>query len=277
MHDIQWFPGHMTKTKRQLVALIPKVDVVIEVRDARVPVASANPLLDELCGNKPRVVVLNKMDLADPAKTVAWVKRLRDLGEALPFDATQSNGKHALVSACHRAVTHRSPNRKVTGINALVVGIPNVGKSLIINQLRGKTVVKAANRPGVTRGLTWIKVDDFFRVADTPGVLWPKFESQSVGLMLAAIGAIKDERLDAEFLADWVIQFLMTRYPKALAQRYKIDPTIAPADVLGAIAKKRGVIVSGGHPDIERMATMFIAEFRVGKLGPVTIEAVPTT
>ncbi len=277
MHDIQWFPGHMTKTKRELVELLPKVDVVIEVRDARAPLSSANPLLDELCGAKPRVVVLNKMDLADSVKTTAWVKQLRHLGEALPFDATQANGRHALVAACGRAVKARFPNRNVTGINALVAGIPNVGKSLIINQLRGKTVVKAANRPGVTRGLTWIKVDDFFRVADTPGVLWPKFESQEVGLTLAAIGAIKDDRLDPELLAEWVIQFLNRRYPKALEARYKLDSTVQLSDMLGAIAKKRGVIVAGAQPDIERMAAILISEFRVGKLGPVTIETVPTS
>jgi ribosome biogenesis GTPase A len=272
MTTIQWFPGHMTKTKRELIDTIPKVDVVIEVRDARAPQASANPLLDELCASKPRVILLNKSDLADPRITARWLSKLKSAGEAMAFDATKANGRPALISACGRAIKNRYPSRDHTLINALVAGIPNVGKSLVINQLRGKTVVKAANRPGVTRGLTWIKVDDHFRVADTPGVLWPKFDPPEVGIILAAIGAIKDERLDTEFMAQWIIGFLMTHYPSAIETRYKVAATTDPETLLADVARRRGVIISRGEPDVIRMAAMLVAEFRVGKLGQVTIE-----
>lgn len=270
--DLQWFPGHMTKTRRELEATIPKVDVVLEIRDARAPLASTNPIIGELCKNKPRVIVLNKADLADTQRTNEWLRKLNPEGVTLAFSATQTLRKGLLSSACIEAVKAKYPSRTIQSTTALVVGIPNVGKSAIINQLRGKTVVKAANRPGVTRGLTWIKVDDRFRIADTPGVLWPKFESKEIGIMLAAIGAIKDERLDAEFLAHWIISFLTERYPTGLETRYKTPPLNTPELTLEAIAKKRGVIVGGGEADIERMAAILIAEFRIGKLGRVTLE-----
>lgn len=270
--DIQWFPGHMAKTRRELEETIPKVDVVLEIRDARAPIASTNPIIGELCLNKPRVIALNKADIADPQRTAEWIRALKSEGTIIPFSATQSNRKGVLAAACWDAVKTRYPSRTFTSVSALVVGIPNVGKSAVINQLRGKTVVKAANRPGVTRGLTWIKVDDRFRVADTPGVLWPKFDSQETGLVLAAIGAIKDDRLDSETLALWIIRFLSDHYPIALETRYKVAPQDTPELTLESVAKKRGVIIGGGAPDIERMAAILVSEFRVGKLGLLTVE-----
>jgi ribosome biogenesis GTPase A len=271
--DLQWFPGHMTKTRRELEATLPQVDVVLEIRDARAPLASTNPIIGDLCKNKPRVIVLNKADLADTHRTNEWVRVLKSEGViGIPFSATQTLRKGALTTACINAVRDRYPNRNIVSTTALIVGIPNVGKSAIINQLRGKNVVKAANRPGVTRGLTWIRVDDQFRIADTPGVLWPKFEHRETGIILAAIGAIKDDRLDAEFLAYWIIEFLSRHYPKAIETRYNIPIMETPELTLDAIAKKRGVILGGGVADIERMASMVVAEFRVGKLGRVTVD-----
>ncbi|NBV82936.1 ribosome biogenesis GTPase YlqF [bacterium] len=270
--DIQWFPGHMAKTRRELESTIPQVDVVVELRDARAPNASTNPIIHELCRNKARVIVLNKADIADSHRTTEWVRELQSEGVVIPFSATQNQRKGLLAAACRDAMLRRHPNRAITSVTALVAGIPNVGKSAIINQLRGKTVVKAANKPGVTRGLTWIKVDDKFRVADTPGVLWPKFDPPEVGILLAAIGAIKDERLDAEFLALWIIRFLTQKYPKALATRYKIDAPDSAEGTLELIAKKRGIIGAGGGADIERMASILVSEFRTGKLGRVSLE-----
>ncbi len=271
--DIQWFPGHMAKTRRELETTVPKVDVVLEIRDARAPIASTNPIIGDICQNKPRVIVLNKADLADPQRTTEWLKQLKSEGVIIPFSATQANRKGALAAACLAAVQARYPSRTLRSISALVVGIPNCGKSAVINQLRGRTVVRAANRPGVTRGLTWIKVDDTFRVADTPGVLWPKFDNPETGLVLASIGAIKDDRLDSETLALWIIRFLSEKYPTALETRYKVKPLESAELTLEAIAKKRGVIVGGGKADIEQIASILIAEFRVGKLGRVSVEA----
>lgn len=262
----------MARTRRELGEMIPKIDVVLEVRDARAPMASANPILDEMSQHKPRLVVLNKADLADPVVTKQWQSSFKHTREVLAFSATVGSTRAALISGCHDAYGRRYPARKNIGLSVLVAGIPNVGKSAIINQLRGRNVVKAANKPGVTRGLTWIKVDDKFRIADTPGVLWPKFDNDQVGITLAAIGSVKDELLDSVEIAQWIVEFLVRRYPMAIAHRYKVEPSIDTEQVLEAIARKRGVLVAGGIPDVDRIARIVVAEFRVGKLGRISVE-----
>ena len=262
----------MSKTKRQLTEQIRDVDIVIEVRDARAPQITANPILGALCGAKPRLIILNKSDLADPSRTQKWIVKLRPEAHCIPFNATQNTTKGALFAGCQAVLTQRNPNRKYPVIRALIVGIPNVGKSLIINQFKGKTVVKTGNRPGVTRGLTWIRVSDNFQIIDSPGVLWPKFDDLEVGTALAALGAIKDDILDAETVALWLIQTIITHYPNALTTRYGIPTAENPMETLSAIAKKRGVIHPGSIPDTERMSAILLSEFRTGKLGKISLE-----
>lgn len=279
--QIQWFPGHMTKTKRLIAARIKLVDVVIELTDARLPQSSRNPLLDSLIGEKARIVVLNKEDLADPQQTARWVKYWNEQGNcrALAFNSTM--GKKKLIAELKEnllSLTEAKRNRlaakgvKMQNIRCMIVGIPNVGKSTFINILVGKKSAKVGDKPGVTRGEQWIKLEDGIELLDTPGILWPKFEDQKVGLRLALIGSIRDEILNTDELAVELIRFLKTQYPGILTERYEVEETQKETELLCGIAENRKCITKGGELDYSKAAALLIDEFRSGKLGKVTLE-----
>ncbi len=275
---IQWYPGHMTKSKREMQKRMALADVVIEILDARVPLSTSNPDLDELFKNKPRVVVLNKEDLANPAANQKWTAYYRSKGIlAVPFCAIKS-GKHAsLFGAVDKAasdvVRRWAEKGAVRPVRAMIVGIPNVGKSSVINMLSGERRAKVGAAPGVTRGQQWIRISDRLELLDTPGVLWPKFEDQNVAKRLAYINAIRDEVLEPIPLSYSLIDELKAGSPGSLASRFKLASEQADAsEVLSAIAKARGCIVRGGELDLERAATLLLDEFRTGKLGRITLE-----
>ena len=295
--QIQWYPGHMTKTKRMLTAQMGLIDVVVEVLDARVPLSSRNPDIDSLAKGKKRVLVLNKADLADPNITAQWEEHFRNLGFfTLRLNAKENDKKKSGVSAFHemlkkimeeRAAAQRKRGRINVPTRAMIVGIPNVGKSTFINMLAGRASTTTADRPGVTRGRQWIKVGTSIDLMDTPGVLWPKFEDQEVGRKLAVTGAVSDNVVDKIELAEHLIHMLMERYPQALATRYNIADSInnekppahatytpqALRQILAAIGEKRGFKLKGGTVDIERAAIILLDELRGGKLGPISLES----
>ena len=278
MH-IQWYPGHMTKTRRQIEADIKQVDAICEIVDARIPMASRNPDIDTICGDKPRIMILNRMDLADPAATKRWAEYFKNKGMAVvATDCKNRKGIADFQPAVRSVLKEKIARNAAKGMNrpvrVMVVGIPNVGKSTLINQISGRKGAKAENRPGVTRGKQWVTVDNGLLLLDTPGILWPKFEDPNVGMLLAYTGAVKDGILDVEELACWLIKLLWERYPQALRDRYSID---IPVDATGyellmAAGKKRGYLVSGGEINTERMAQVLIDEYRSGKLGRFTLE-----
>jgi len=280
---IQWYPGHMTKTKRMLVTQMSLIDVVVELLDARVPLSSRNPDLDTLAKDKKRVLVLNKADLADPEVTAQWEEHFRALGYfALAVNAKENDkkksGKSQLIAVLQKVMFEKSLRQQKRGrihipTRAMIVGIPNVGKSTFINQLAGRASTATADRPGVTRGRQWIKVDQF-DLLDTPGVLWPKFDDQMVGLRLACTGAVSDNVVDKVTLAQHLITMLMDIAPNALEMRYKLSAAmpVLPAEVLQAIGEARGFKMKGGIVDIERAAIAVLDEFRGGKLGRISLE-----
>ena len=287
---IQWYPGHMTKTKRMLVTQMGLVDVVVELLDARIPLSSRNPDIDSLAKDKKRVLVLNKADLADPDITAQWEEYFRELGFfALAVNAKDNDkkkgGTNRLAATLQDIMREKSARQQKRGrINiptrAMIVGIPNVGKSTFINQLSGRASTATADRPGVTRGRQWIKVDNQFDLLDTPGVLWPKFDDPLVGLKLACTGAISDNVVDKVTLAEKLISMLMAINPDALEKRYKysakmpevLDEHEKSHQILAAIGSARGFKMKGGVIDIERAAIMVLDEFRGGKLGRITLE-----
>ena len=256
--NIQWYPGHMTKTGRQMEQDLKLVDAVCELLDARIPISSRNPDIAALCGPKPRLVILNRMDMADPAATRAWCE--------------------AFVPAVRNLLQEKIARNAAKGQNRplkiMVVGIPNVGKSTFINQISGRKGAKAENRPGVTRGKQWVTVDESLLLLDTPGILWPKFESPEVGYSLAWTGAINDNILDVELVACRLLERLRELYPGAIEARYKFtpDPEAPGYELLEAAARKRGFLISGGEVNTERMAHVLLDEFREGKLGRMTLE-----
>lgn len=281
--NIQWYPGHMTKTRRQIQADLKLVDLVAEVIDARIPVSSRNPDLDELVGEKPRLIVLNRADQADPAGTRAWCAWFRERGWAvLETNARDGTGVNRFSITIKNAMKEKLEQWKAKGlvgrpIRVMVVGVPNVGKSTFINQVAKRKSAKVGDRPGVTRGKQWVSVDAGLDLLDTPGILWPKFEDEATGLHLAFTGAVKDEVMDAETLACRLLELLAARYPNALEQRYQI-----PADLSGqgwalleACGRKRGFLISGGEVDTERMAKVLLDEYRSGTLGNITLELPP--
>lgn len=278
--NIQWYPGHMTKTRRQMEQDIRLVDAVCEIVDARIPLSSRNPDIDVICGNKPRMIILNRIDMADPAATKLWAKYFREQGMiVLETDCKNRKGTNQFAPAIRELLKEKLQRYQEKGqvgrtIRVMVVGIPNVGKSTFINQVSGRKSAKAENRPGVTRGKQWIAVERGLELLDTPGILWPKFEDPQVGMRLSYTGAVKDDVVDIETLAMHLIELLAKSYPEALIQRYKIE---IPADVAGlelleCCGKKRGMLISGGEVDIERMSRVLLEEFRSGKLGRFTLE-----
>lgn len=277
--NIQWYPGHMTKTRRQIEADLKQVDAVCEIVDARIPIASRNPDIDAICGAKPRIIVLNRMDLADASATKRWIAYFKEKGiAAISTDCKSRKGITAFQPAVRSVLKEKIERNAAKGMNrpvrVMVVGIPNVGKSTLINQISGRKGAKAENRPGVTRGKQWVTVDSSLLLLDTPGILWPKFEDPNVGMMLAYTGAVKENVIDTEELACKLMELLWKYYPQTLYDRYKIDvPSGTPGYMLLEEAgRKRGYLISGGEINTERMAKVLLDEYRSGKLGYFTLE-----
>ena len=277
--NIQWYPGHMTKTRRQIEADLKQVDAVCEIVDARIPMSSRNPDIDAICGNKPRMIVLNRMDLADPAATNRWKTYFEKKGMAvIATDCKTKRGISGFTPAVRTACAEKLARDAAKGMNrplrVMVVGIPNVGKSTLINQISGRKGAKAENRPGVTRGKQWVTVDAGLQLLDTPGILWPKFEDPEVGMMLAFTGAVKEGVIDVEELACRLLELLLSFYPQTLAERYKVEaPQGTPGyELLEMAGKNRGYLLSRGEIHTERMAKVLLDEFRSGKLGKFTLE-----
>ena len=277
--NIQWYPGHMTKTRRQIEADLKQVDAVCEIVDARIPMSSRNPDIDSICGVKPRIIVLNRMDLADPNATKKWMAYFKGKGMAvLATDCKTRRGIADFTPAARAACAEKLERDAARGMNrplrVMVVGIPNVGKSTLINQISGRKGAKAENRPGVTRGKQWVTVDSGLQLLDTPGILWPKFEDPNVGMMLAYTGAVKDGIMDLEELACRLMELLHKYYPQTLLERYKVEaPEGTPGwELIELAGWKRGYLVSGGEVNTERMSKVLLDEFRGGKLGKFTLE-----
>ena len=276
---IQWYPGHMTKTRRQIEADLKQVDAVCEIVDARIPMSSRNPDIDAICGSKPRIIVLNRMDLAETAATKKWEARFQGRGMAvIATDCKSRKGIADFTPAARIACKEKLERDAARGMNrplrVMVVGIPNVGKSTLINQISGRKGAKAENRPGVTRGKQWVSVDTGLQLLDTPGILWPKFEDPEVGMMLAYTGAVKEGVIDLEELACRLMELLHKYYPQTLLERYKVEaPEQTPGwELIEMAGRKRGYLVSGGEVNTERMSKVLIDEFRSGKLGKFTLE-----
>ena len=278
--DIQWYPGHMAKARRMLAESVKLVDVVIEMVDARAPASTRNPDFDDLFGTKPRVVVLNKADLADPEATRAWIRAYRARGwDAISFSANAGKGVKEAVSLVERAARPVVERMKAKGVNktvrAMIVGIPNVGKSTFINRLRGSAAAKAGNRPGVTRGKQWIVVGPYLEFLDTPGMLWPKFEDKEAARRLAFLGSIRGEIMDNERLSAELLEFLRDSAPEGAKARLKIDMDGEKSgeQLLEEACRRRGWLLPGARPDTERASALILDEFRSGKMGRLTLEA----
>ena len=281
--NIQWFPGHMTKAQRMIEENLSMVDAVCEILDARIPYSSRNPDIDRLAGDKPRLVILNRVDLADPQMTARWRKYFESRGLAiLETDAKSGKGVGSFAPAVRRLLKDKLAAYEAKGqvgrpLRVIILGIPNVGKSTFINRVAGRKAAIAGDKPGVTRGKQWINIDQGLDLLDTPGILWPKFDSQGVGEMLAITNAIKADVLDKETLGANFMLRLRELYPKAIEERYKFvpDPDMNGFELLEQAAKKRGFLVSRGEYDIERMANTLLGEYHDGKLGRLTLEAPP--
>ncbi|HIR53559.1 MAG TPA: ribosome biogenesis GTPase YlqF [Candidatus Onthovicinus excrementipullorum] len=280
---VQWFPGHMARTRRLIRENLSLVDAVTELLDARCPLSSRNPELAEMIGDKPHIVLLNKCDLADPEKTAAFQKYFDARGEhSLAVDCRSGKGLHAYPALVRTVLKDRIEANRARGmagraLRIMVVGIPNTGKSSFINRMAGKSRAKVADRPGVTRQNQWFAIGSGIELLDTPGVLWPKFEDERVGNTLAFIGSVKDEVLDSETLAFRLIEFLKRYYPAALEQRYQLDHAAetAPLELFDRIGQRRGMLLRGGEIDYERVSNMLLDEFRGGLLGRITVDFIP--
>jgi ribosome biogenesis GTPase A len=278
--NIQWFPGHMTKAQRMIEENLKLVDAVCEILDARIPRSSRNPDIDRLAGDKPRLVILNRIDLADPAVTARWRRHFEDKGLAiLETDAKSGKGVKDFAPAVRRLLKDKLAEFEAKGqvgrpLRVMILGIPNVGKSTFINKVAGRKAAIAGDKPGVTRGKQWINIDRGLDLLDTPGILWPKFDSQEVGEMLAITNAIKADVLDKETLGANFMLRLREYYPQALTERYKFspDPDMNGFELLEEAAKKRGFLISRGEYDIERMANTLLGEYHDGKLGRLSLE-----
>ena len=278
--NIQWYPGHMTKTRRMIQSQLKHMDAVCEILDARIPLSSRNPDVEELTAEKPRLIVLNRIDVADGDATRRWAAWFRDRGFAvLEVNAREGQGTARFAAAVRELLAEKLAAYAEKGqagrmVRVMILGIPNVGKSTFINKVAGRKTAKAEDRPGVTRTQQWVPVDRSLELMDTPGMLWPKFDDPQVGLHLAFTGAVRDEILDTETLACCLMELLGRRYPQALAERYKIEiaPEDSGYDLLIKAGRRRGFMVRGGEVDTERMAKILLDEFRGGKLGRFTLE-----
>mgnify|MGYP000160087416 CR=1 FL=1 len=281
---IQWFPGHMTKTKRQIEKSLKLVDVAAEIIDARIPVSSRNPILNGLIQTKPRVILMNKCDMADSVQTGRWIDYYKTQGiPAIAIDCRTGKGLNGFMPLVKNVLSDRIASWEAKGmvgrqIRVMIVGIPNVGKSSLINRLAKNSKANVEDRPGVTRSNQWFTIGKGFELLDTPGVLWPKFEDKAVGERLAFTGAVKDEVVDTEHLASRLLEVLRDSYPRELTERYKLE-SIDIADLKGyeileLIGRKRGMLISGGEIDLERASIMILDEFRSAKLGKITLEQV---
>lgn len=284
VQNIQWFPGHMTKTKRKIQASLKLVDIVAEIIDARIPVSSHNPDLDKLIQGKPRIVLMNKCDMADRAQTDRWVEYYRKKNiVAIPVDCKTGKGLNRFIPTVRDVLSDKIEKWEAKGmrnrsIHIMVVGIPNVGKSSFINKMAKKDSARVEDRPGVTRGNQWFSIGQGMELLDTPGVLWPKFDDPEVGEKLAFTGAVKDQVMDTELLAFRLLE-VMCRFPtQKFIERFKLQnvdlESVEAYDLLELIARKRGMLMSGGRVDTERASVMILDEYRSAKLGKITLECV---
>lgn len=283
IENLSWFPGHMTKTKRMIAAEIGHMDAVCEIVDARIPLSSRNPDVDELTAGKPRLIVLNRADQADPAQTRCWSRWFRERGYAvLEANAKNGVGTEKFAAAVRELLKEKLEAYAAKGqvgrtVRVMVLGIPNVGKSTFINKVAHRKTARAEDRPGVTRSKQWVPVDSTLELLDTPGILWPKFDDPEVGKRLAFTGAVKDDVLDIEELACYLMEYLGRHYAEVLTERYRItvEEPDTGYDLLEKAGRKRGFLMRGAQVDTERMARILLDEFRGGKLGRFTLEEVP--
>lgn len=281
--NIQWFPGHMAKTRRLILENLKLVDVVIELLDARIPLSSRNPEIDKLVGSKPRIIALNKSDLSDPDKNRLWAQHFKKNNiEVIYTNAITGTGIGQLKNKLkdltrHKAESAAAKGRIARAVKTMVVGIPNVGKSAFINKIAGRASAQTGDRPGVTRSKQWVRINPEIQLLDTPGILWPKFDDPETGLNLAFTGAIKDEIMDTTELAAKLMERLATIYPERLMERYKLDQVQDRAGymLLEEAGRKRGCLVSGGEVDLYRAAAIVLDEFRGGRIGKITLESPP--
>lgn len=279
---INWFPGHMAKARREIKEKLGLVDVVIELRDARIPLSSKNPMVDEIVGDKPRLIILNKANMADKEKTKKWIKELsKDNVLALDVDCVDNYNIKNVIPYLKETLKDkidkdRSRGKANTLIRALIIGIPNVGKSTFINTLSKRKAAKTGDKPGVTKSQTWIKITDELQIMDTPGILWPKFEDQSVGVKLSICGSIKDEIVELEYISFEALKLMIELYPDLLCQRYNLNiEDIKDKDIMSIcdmIAKKRGCLIKGGEVDYDRVFTLIINDIRSVRIGAMTFE-----
>ncbi|GIO61179.1 ribosome biogenesis GTPase A [Paenibacillus rhizosphaerae] len=284
---IQWFPGHMTKARRQIQDKLKLIDVVIELIDSRLPLSSRNPMIDEILQGKPRLIIMNKADLADPSVTKQWQDYFKEEGHtAFPVDAATGTGVKEIPGQLKLLLKEKIDRQIAKGMNprairALIVGIPNVGKSTLINRLAGRSIAATGDRPGVTKGQQWIKVGGEIELLDTPGILWPKFEDENVGYRLAVTGAIKEEILNVEDVAFFAVKYLVQYYWDAFRERFEIDADMPhnPDEsdeivaIMEAVGRKRGCLMSGGRVDLEKASKTLLRELRAGKMGRFSMEA----
>ena len=283
--SVQWFPGHMAKTRRIMASNLKLVDIVVELCDARIPQSSRHPEIDKIVGKKPRLMLLNKADCADASATEQWLTYYRKKGiPAIACDCRSGRGVKNLLPAVREVLEDKIAawnDKGMVGrpIRMMIVGIPNVGKSSLINRLSGTRSTKVEDRPGVTRGKQWVSLEEGIELLDMPGVLWPKFEDKTAGERLAFIGSVKDQILDIEYLAMRLLDTLRPAYTEALAERYKLEAEdiaeMESYELLERIARKRGMLISGGEANTERAAIMLLDEFRSGAMGRITLERIP--
>jgi ribosome biogenesis GTPase A len=277
---IQWFPGHMAKARREVTEKLKLVDIIFELVDARIPYSSRNPMIDEIIQHKPRLVLLNKADMADKESTRQWIRYFQEHGtKAIAINSQAGIGMKEIVDAAKEILSDKFAKMRAKGIQnprairAMIVGIPNAGKSTLINRLAKKNIARTGNTPGVTKAQQWIKVGKELELLDTPGILWPKFEDQEVGLKLAVTGAIKDTLLNMHDLSIYALRFLEREYPERLKERFKLDAV--PENVVemfDQIGKLRGCLMAGGEVDYDKVAELVIREIRLENLGPLTFE-----
>ena len=281
MQNLQWYPGHMAKTRRLIEANLKLIDVVVEILDARIPFSGRNPHFDDIIKNKPRLLVLNKADLADKNRTKLWIDWYAEQGlKVIPISCTTGMGINTVLAEARALIQDKIDRERERGRNRtlkiMMVGIPNVGKSSLINRLIGKASTKTGDKPGITRGKQWVRIASGFELLDTPGVLWPKFDDQTVGMRLAFTGAVKDEIMDVEELAMHLLELLRENYPNSLTERYKMTDfeNLGGYEMLELLGRKREFVVSGGEIDTLRAANVLLDEFRAATLGKITLDKV---